>query len=302
MTAPGSTAAAPLPAVDAHHHLWDLSVRDQPWLDTHPALAPLRRSFGIADLAPLAVAAEVTATVIVQTVADPGETPEMLALAAAGGLVAAAVGWIDLTAVDVAGRLGRLASLPGGRHLAGIRHPVLAEPDPQWLVRSDVLAGLAAVAAAGLTFDIVARPGQLPAAAHAAAALPELVFVLDHLGNPEVQPALDEQWAASFRQLAALPNTVCKLSGILGVPPPPGATAAQRPVLAHLRPYYEIALDCFGPDRLMFGSDWPVSAIDAAYGDVVAAGRALIGDLSPPEQAAILGGTARRVYRLSRAA
>ncbi|HEU5421892.1 MAG TPA: amidohydrolase family protein [Streptosporangiaceae bacterium] len=301
MTTAGRTPSPALPVLDAHHHLWDLAARPQPWLDTDPALAPLRRTFTVAELEPQAAAAGVASTVIVQTVADPGETPEMLALAAAGGLVTAVVGWVDLTAPDVADQLARLAGGPGGAYLAGIRHPVLAEPDPRWLARPDVLAGLGAVAAAGLAYDVVARPGQLPAAVQAAAARPELAFVIDHLGNPGVQSGVDAGWAASFRQLAALPHTVCKLSGILGVPPPDGAPG-RGDALAHLRPYYQLALDCFGPGRLMFGSDWPVSAIDAPYASIVAIARELISDLSQAEQAAILSGTARRAYALDAAA
>jgi L-fuconolactonase len=299
---PDSTPPPPLPIIDAHHHLWDLSVRAQPFLDSAPALAPLRRTFSLAHLAPLAAAAGVSATVVVQTVTEPGETPELLALAGAGGLIAGVVGWADLAAADAGDQLARLAAAPGGQHLAGIRHPLLTEPDPGWLDRPGVRRGLAAVAAAGLVFDIVGRPGQLPPAIRAAAALPGLIFVLDHLGNPDVGQPVAGDWAAAVRQLAALPNTVAKVSGILGVPPPgpAGELAPDDPGrLAHLRPYVDLALDSFGPDRLMFGSDWPVSTIDAPYDSVVAAGRAVLSDLSPAEQAAILSGTARRVYRLA---
>jgi L-fuconolactonase len=288
-----------MPVLDAHHHLWDLSVREQPWLSTHPDLAPLRRDFGLEDLVPLAAAAGVTGTVIVQTVTEPGETPEMLALTGRGSLISAVVGWTDLTAPSVADDLAALRDRPDAGRLAGIRHPVLMESDRDWLLRPDVLRGLAAVGAAGLTYDVVVQPAQLPAAADAAARLGDLVFVLDHLGNVEVQPEIDEQWAAAFRRFAALPNTVGKLSGIFAEPPPPGSAGPgpDGPEVEHLRPYYEIALNCFGPERLMFGSDWPVSSLGVAYGDVVAAARKLTRDLSLPEQQAIFGQTARRVYR-----
>jgi L-fuconolactonase len=293
------------PVLDAHHHLWDLAVRDQPWLRSSPELAPLRRNFTVTDLAPLAAAAGVTETVLVQTVAEPGETGEMLVIAAAGSLVAAVVGWADLTAPDVADALGELAARPGAGRLAGIRHPVLIEPDPGWLARPDVRRGLAAVAAAGLAYDVVVRPEQLPAAVDTAAELPGLVFVLDHLGNVSVEARVDERWAETFRRFGALPNTVCKLSGILEAPVPAGSPALATqpgdggPRAAHLRPYVDIALDSFGPARMMFGSDWPVSTIGAPYGDVVAVARALTSDLSQPERAAILGGTARRVYQVA---
>jgi L-fuconolactonase len=254
-------------------------------------------------LAPQATAVGVTATVVVQTVTEPGETPELLTLAAAESLVAAVVGWTDLATPTVADDLGELAALAGGEHLAGIRHPLMTEPDPDWLERSDIRRGLSALAAAGLTFDLVLLPSQLPAAVRAAASLPDLRFVLDHLGNVAIRPQPDPDWAAAFIALARLPNTVCKLSGIFSVPAPAGDPRfrldADRST-GHLRPYLELALESFGPNRLMFGSDWPVCTLGARYADVVTAALELTSTLSWPERAAILAGTARAVYRVGR--
>jgi L-fuconolactonase len=295
----GRSPAAGAPVIDAHQHFWDLTEHAQPWLASHPALAPLLRNFTLADLAPLAAAGGITATVVVQTVAEPWETPELLTLAAGPGLVAGVAGWADLTAPDIADVLARLRELPGGDRLAGIRHPVLAEPDPGWLARPDVLRGLAALAAAGLAYDVVGEPRHLPAAVTAARQVPGLRFVLDHLGNPGMAPGTspeaDEPWASAVTDFAALPNTTAKLSGILGVPPPPGAAPGS---LAHLRPYYDFGLHAFGPNRLMFGSDWPPCTLDASYSQVIATARALTSDLSRTEQDAIFRGTARRTYRL----
>jgi L-fuconolactonase len=295
----GRSPAAGAPVIDAHQHFWNLTEHAQPWLASHPALAPLLRNFTLADLAPLAAAGGITATVAVQTVAEPWETPELLTLAAGPGLVAGVAGWADLTAPDIADVLARLRELPGGDRLAGIRHPVLAEPDPGWLARPDVLRGLAALAAAGLAYDVVGEPRHLPAAVTAARQVPGLGFVLDHLGNPGMAPGTspeaDEPWASAVTDFAALPNTTAKLSGILGVPPPPGAAPGS---LAHLRPYYDFGLHAFGPNRLMFGSDWPPCTLDASYPQVIATARALTSDLSSTEQDAIFRGTARRTYRL----
>ncbi|MFB8774680.1 amidohydrolase family protein [Streptomyces broussonetiae] len=277
--------------VDAHHHVWDLSVRDQPWLAA-PGLAALRRAFTVADLAPSARAAGVGRSVLVQTVTVPEETPELLALAAGHGLVAGVVGWADLTRPDLADELARLGELPGGRFLTGIRHQVQDEPDPEWLLRPDVRRGLTAVAAAGLRYDLVVRPGQLPACARAAAAHPGLTFVLDHLGKPPVAHGRIEPWRTALRALAALPNTVGKLSGLLTE----AAPGSWR--VADLRPYSEAALDAFGPDRLMFGSDWPVCTLRASYGEVLDVTRELLAGLSEGERAAVLAGTATRVYGL----
>jgi L-fuconolactonase len=298
--------------VDAHHHVWDLSVRDQPWL-AQPELAPLRRNFLLADLEPEAAAQGVTSTVLVQTVAEPEETPEMLALAADSSLIAGVVGWVDLEAPDVADAIGALRQLPGGELLVGIRHPVLMERDQDWLTRPAVLRGLAAVAAAGLVFDVVVQPRQLAAAVSAAKATPQLTLVLDHFGNPDVSApgasppgasapdgsapdssaGVDESWASAFSAFAALPNTVGKFSGILGE-----TAASDGASIAHLRPYYEMALAGFGPQRLMFGSDWPVSTMMIGYDGVHAVARALTAELSPEEKAAIFHDTAQRTYRL----
>ncbi|MER7847871.1 amidohydrolase family protein [Kitasatospora sp. NPDC096077] len=279
------------PIVDAHHHLWDLSVRDQDWL-TGDQLAPLRRDFSLADLHPEAAAAGVRASVLVQTVTVAAETPEFLALAAGDGLVAGVVGWTDLTAPEVADRLAALRELPGGERLVGIRHQVQGEPDPDWLVRPDVLRGLAAVADAGLAYDLVVLPHQLPAATAAARAVPHLTFVLDHLGKPPVASGELEPWARRLRRFAALPNTVAKLSGLV--------TEADWAhwTIPDLRPYADLALEAFGPDRLMFGSDWPVCLLAAPYGRVLATARELTSALGTDERAEVFGGTAVRAYDL----
>jgi L-fuconolactonase len=298
--------------IDAHHHLWDLSAREHRWLmggqswASDEELAGLRRSFGLADLEPLAAASGVTATVVIQTVAEPWETPDLLTLAAGGdpygdrgsgsfarggsfgGLLAGVVGWTDLTAPDVAEAVAGLRARPDGAFLCGIRHPVLAEPDPGWLARPLVLRGLGALAGSGLCFDVVAAPHQLAGAVVAARSVPGLTFVLDHLGSPPVGSGPPGLWADAIAELGALPNVVCKLSG-----------AHSSAALADdLRPYYETVLAAFGPSRLMFGSDWPVSSLAAPYGDICELYRQLVAELSSAEQDAIFSGTARRVYGL----
>ncbi|MFI8081985.1 amidohydrolase family protein [Kitasatospora sp. NPDC086009] len=283
MTGPGT--------VDAHHHLWDLAARPQPWI-TGAALAPLARSFHVEDLAPRARAAGVSATVVVQTVCVPGETSELLALAAGGGLVAGVVGWTDLTAPDVADALAALRERPGGDRLVGIRHQVQEEPDPGWLLRPDVHRGLRAVAGAGLAYDLVVRPHQLPAATAAAARLPGLTFVLDHLGKPPIATGALEPWAGHVRRLAALPNTVCKLSGLV-TEAAPGRWGSE-----HLGPYADTVLDAFGPRRLLFGSDWPVCTLRAGYSDVVRTAEQLVAGLSPGERDAVFRRNAVLVYGL----
>jgi L-fuconolactonase len=265
--------------IDAHHHLWDLAVRDQPWIT--PEMAPIRRSFDGADLAAAAVGVE--ATVVVQTVSDPTETSELLALE--HPLIAGVVGWVDLTAPDVADALAALRT----PRLVGIRHQVQDEPDPRWLCRADVRAGLRAVAAAGLVYDLLTVPAQLPAALETVRALDELQFVVDHLSKPPIASGELEPWAGWIRALAACENVACKLSGMVT------EAAWASWTVDDLRPYAEVVLDAFGPERVMFGSDWPVCLLAASYGEVVAAAEQLIG---PRERDQIFGATARRIYTL----
>jgi L-fuconolactonase len=276
--------------VDAHHHLWDLAVRDQPWITD--AMAPLRRTFQVDDLAPAAQAAGITATVVVQTVPDLAETVELLDLAATAPLVAGVVGWIDLAGADVAEQLDRLLTAPSGAWLAGIRSIVQAEPDPAWLLRSSVLDGLREVAARGLTFDLLVRSDQLEAAAGAASAVPEGRFVLDHLGKPGIAARAWEPWATQIAELASCGNVVAKLSGLV--------TEASWTdwTVDDLRPYADHALEVFGPPRVLFGSDWPVCTLAARYDEVVAVADALLDGLDAGAREAVLGGNAARAYGL----
>jgi L-fuconolactonase len=278
--------------IDAHHHVWDLAVRDQDWI-TGPAMTPIRRSFSVDDLRPHARAAGVGGTVVVQTVTVAAETPELLALAAADPLIAAVVGWADLTSAAITDDLDRLRSGPGGGYLAAIRHQVQSEPDPDWLRRPDVLRGLRAVAAAGLCYDLVVRPHQLPAASYAAAAVPGLTFVLDHAGKPPVGLGTTGPWQAAITEFAALPNTVCKLSGLV-TEAGPGALPAA------FAPFADVILSEFGAGRIMFGSDWPVCLLATDYASVIALARTLVAGLSEAEQTAVFAATATRVYGIAR--
>jgi L-fuconolactonase len=295
--------------IDAHHHVWDPAIRPQPWLDD-TELAPLRRRFDLADLAIAARDTAVAATVLVQVLADAGETRDFLALAADVGpastartgvpggsmRVAGVVGWVDLTAPDVADQIAALRAGPGGDLLVGIRHLVQAEPDPRWLVRPEVLAGLRAVAAAGLVYDLLVTPLELPAAVDAVRAVPEGRFVLDHLGKPPIAEGWSsaQPWLQALGALATLDGLAVKLSGLV--------TEADhaRWTVAELRPWVDATLTAFGPSRMMFGSDWPVCLVAASYDRVADSVRELVAGLDPDERADIAGATAQRWYALTR--
>jgi L-fuconolactonase len=280
--------------IDAHHHVWDLAVRDQDWI-TGPDMAAIRRSFSLDDLRPSAAAAGVTGTVLVQTVTSAAETPELLALAAADPLVAGVVGWTDLTSASVAADLAALREGPGGSFLVGIRHQVQSEPDQDWMRRADVIRGLCAVASEGLCYDVLVLPHQLPAATFAAAAVPDLSFVLDHGAKPPIRSGALRPWAAAIRAFAALPNTTCKLSGLVTEAAPGSPRASFQPVA-------DVILSGFGPDRVMFGSDWPVCLLACGYANVIHLARTLTDALSATERTAVFSSVAERVYGLGESA
>ena len=276
--------------VDAHHHIWDLTVREQTWM-VGPALDPIRRNYSMDDLAPQAAAAGVTATVLVQTVGLVEETVEFLEVAASNDLVAGVVGWVDLTADDVATALDGLRSRPDGAYLKAIRHQVHDEPDVEWLLRPDVQRGLSAVADAGLAYDLLTKTPHLAAGIQTARNLPQLNFVVDHISKPVIGEPL-EPWATHLRELAALPNVTCKLSGMVTE----ASWTDWKP--ADLQPYADVVLDAFGPDRVMFGSDWPVCLLAASYAEVVETAETLTASLTPTEREAVFTTTATNIYKL----
>jgi L-fuconolactonase len=285
--------------VDAHHHVWDLTRRPQPWLD-EPGLEVLRRSFGMADLIADAAGGlcdrSLVATVLVQCLPLVAETEDLLRLADEDQLVTGVIGWVDLTDPEVGAQLDRLRSLPGGQLLVGVRHLVQSEPDPRWLLRTDVRRGLEAVAERGLCYDLLILPHQLPAAAALAGQAPDLRLVLDHAAKPPLRSDDLQGWTKGVRSLAAAQQVVCKFSGLI--------TEADHEdwTMDDLRPVAEELLDDFGPQRLMFGSDWPVCRIAGGWAVWAAAAEELLTPLSTAELDQVLSGTARRTYRCPHAA
>jgi L-fucono-1,5-lactonase len=274
--------------IDAHHHLWDPARREYPWM-AGGSLTPIRRAYTVDDLR-AAAGPEVSATVLVQTVSSVAETEEFLTTAAAsGGLIAGVVGWVDLTGPDVAGEIDRLG--PG---LVGVRHQVEDEPDPEWLLRNEVLAALRRIADAGLPYDLLVRAPQRPAALTVAARLDDVHFVLDHAGKPAIAAGEWDPWATWLRDLARLPNVSCKLSGLITEAP----WDTWKPTT--IRPYANHILDCFGSDRVLFGSDWPVCELAGTYPAVLDLTQELLADLTNAERSAILSANAIRSYRLTR--
>jgi L-fuconolactonase len=277
--------------VDAHHHLWDPSPGEYPWM-TGP-FAPLRREYGPRHLIPQLAAHDVRATVVVQARADLSETRDLLGLSARHEFIAGVVGWVDLTSRHVTRQLTDLRAGPGGQRLVGVRHNAADETDPRWLLRADVSRGLDAVADAGLAFDLEVTPRELAASAQLALAHPSLRLVLDHLGKPPVAAGGSAEWRHGFARLASAGNVWCKLSGLVTEADWAGWTVAD------LAPYISEAVHRFGVSRLLFGSDWPVCELAASYGQVRGAVRDALADMDRPQADRIFGLNAIDVYRLN---
>lgn len=277
--------------IDAHHHFWNPEVREYPWM-AGDALAPIRRPIGPDDLRPELESAGIEGTVLVQTIGSVSETEEFLEVADVTDFVKGVVGWVDLTDAEVGDTLDTLMAGPGGAYLKGIRHQAHDEADENWLARPDVIAGVAACADRGLVQDLLSKEPQLPACITIADMLPEVTFVLDHIAKPRIAEGELEPWRALIVELARRENVVCKLSGMITEADWTGWSVDD------LRPYADIVLDAFGPERVMFGSDWPVCLLAGSYGDVVAAAEALTTGLSTSERDGVFGGVAQRVYGL----
>jgi L-fuconolactonase len=275
--------------IDAHHHFWDPAKASYPWMTD--ALAPIRRRFGPEDLEPLLAPNGVDRTILVQTRSSLDETREFLATAAQHDFIAGVVGWVDLTA-DVPKQIVSLQAGPGGKKLVGIRHQVHDEADPEWLGTKDVRRGIAAVGKAGLTYDILVRARELPAALALVKALSDMRFVIDHIAKPPIASGATSEWASGLKPLAAFPNVSVKLSGMV--------TEAdwKRWTVRDITPYVQRVLEWFGPDRCVFGSDWPVCLVAASYARVIDVCGQAIGDLPAAERERIFGGNAVELYRL----
>lgn len=278
--------------VDAHHHFWDPERRDYYWM-TGEALEPIRHRFSPDDLAPELVAAGVDATILVQTVSSVEETQEFLVTAAATPFVAGVVGWVDLPDPAVSDTIAALQARPEGEFLVGIRHQVHDEADPEWLLRPDVQRGLAAVRDAGLAYDLLLRPREIPAALATAREFADMRLVIDHLAKPPIATGEVAHWAALMAPFRGLEHVLCKLSGMV--------TEANWADWSadSLRPYVDHVLDVFGVERVMYGSDWPVCLLAGSYGEVKSALEAALPALSPDEHAQVFGGNAIRFYGLA---
>jgi L-fuconolactonase len=278
--------------VDAHVHLWDSARLPYSWLAEVPAIAGPHT---LAELATEAGALSPADIVFVESAVDPAhslnEVRWVEALASKDGRISAIVAQV---AVDGGAETeAALAALADHPRVRGVRHSIQDHPQPEYCQRPDFVAGVRRVGERGWTFDLCVKHPQLPACIALVRACPGTTFVLDHAGKPDIRRGVLEPWRAHIAELARLPNVVCKLSGLVTEADPATWTPDA------LRPYVEHLLSCFGAERLLFGSDWPVVNLAASYRRWLETVLELLAPLSADERAAVFALNARRTYRLN---
>jgi L-fuconolactonase len=274
--------------IDAHHHLWSLARGDYGWLT--PELVPIYRDFDLKDLAPLLAAAAIEGTILVQAAPTEAETTFLLDIAEAAKVVRGVVGWTDFDSADAAARIEALAAR---KLLVGLRPMVQDIADDDWLLRPVLAPLLNAMARNGLVFDALTKPRHLPRLLQVIDRHPDLSFVLDHGGKPDLASGKIAAWRDDIAHLAERPNIVCKLSGLVTEAKPDWQIADLRRAVDHL-------CACFGPRRMLWGSDWPVVDLAGGYARWFEATETMLANLSADEKAEVFGGTAARVYLAGR--
>lgn len=272
--------------IDSHHHLWRYSPEEYGWIDD--SMASLRKDFLLDGLRAELSVARVDGTVAVQARQTVEETDFLWACAEEDGSpVLGVVGWLPIADASFPALLDLYRT-----RLCGLRHVVQAEA-PGFLDGSEFNDGIRAMRGSGLVYDILIYARQLEETVRFVDRHPEQMFVLDHIAKPEIRDGGLGTWAAGFRELATRDNVACKVSGMVTEADPANWTEAQ------LRPYFDVALDAFGPQRLMMGTDWPVLTVGCTYRQWLQTVEQWTAALSADEQAEIQGGTAQRVYSLA---
>ena len=274
--------------IDSHHHLWQYSPDQYPWINDQ--MAVLRRDFWTDELKQVASDHGVDGFVTVQARQSIAETETLLQLADSTPLIRGVVGWVDFRSPAVAEQLDRFAD---ASKLKGLRHVVQDEPDDRFILGEDFNRGIRQLKSRGLVYDVLIFARQLDPAIEFVAAHEDIPMVLDHIAKPVIgESGIDADWQRGIDRLAALPNVTCKFSGVAT------EVVGEQWDDETVRPYWDKILEAFTPDRLMFGSDWPVCLLRTEYGRWLETVRRLAAPLSSSEQEKIFSTTAQRVYDL----
>ncbi len=273
--------------IDSHQHFWLYDAPEYPWIDE--SKHALKRDYLPSDLEPLMASNGIDGTVAVQARQNLRETDFLLDLADSCNFIRGVVGWVDLRAADIEAQLERFAPHP---RLVGVRHIVHDEADDRFMLGGSFLDGLALLQQYKLTYDLLLYPRHLRVAIDVVKRFPDQLFTLDHIAKPFIKDDIIEPWASEIRELASYENVCCKVSGLVT------EAAWQAWTRDDYAPYLDVVFDCFGIDRLMFGSDWPVCTLSGSYSEVVGIVESYIAALSEDERAKIMGGNACDFYQI----
>ena len=280
--------------IDSHHHLWDLAISPRPWL-AGEMLAGISRTFSMKDFYAERASAQIDQSILVQTISEYDEMKEFFAVAAEHESVVGVVAWIDMSSTDCFQQLEKYLDLPEAERLVGIRDGAQGRADAQWLAGDQIAVNARKLAEKDLAFDLLVDPSNLAASTQLVSHCPDTTFVLDHIGKPNIAKGDQSElaaWSHSINKLAKNKNVSCKISGMV--------TEADWKAWEEkdFKRYFEVVLNAFGADRIMYGSDWPVCKLAATYEQVAQLAEYLTQDLSSSEKEKFWALNAKKAYRI----
>lgn len=277
--------------IDSHHHLWDLNGTPREWL-SGDVLEPINRTFTMEDFRSERASANIDSSVLVQSATSYDELNEMFEIAQNDESIAGLVAWIDMSSADALDRLSKYLDLPGAEKLVGIRDGAQGRTDTGWLASAQVVKNVKKLSDELLVFDLLVDPPHLPASVELVRQVPDNLFILDHIGKPNIAKGEISDWTKVIKELAASENVFCKVSGLV--------TEAEWRSWERKQflPYFQVILEAFGSDRIMFGSDWPVCKLAGSYDEVVGLAEFLVADLSESEKSKFWSENAEKAYSI----
>jgi len=280
--------------IDSHHHLWDLSIRPQEWM-VGDGMEPVKRNFDTTDLRSAIEGTGVEKTILVHATTTHAETYELLALADVDPTIVGVVGWLQIDSADAINECEKYLQAPGASYLKGIRDVAQDLPDSNYLAKPQSIATVRELGKLGLTYDILTKTPELQAAIDLVQACPDVQFVLDHISKPYIAKGELEPWKSLITKLASFENVSCKISGMV--------TEAKWNAwdLSDFAPYVDHIIESFSPQRLMFGSDWPVALLAApSYSEVVHLAENLTAKFNETENELFWRNNALSAYKITK--
>ncbi len=277
--------------IDSHHHIWDLGIQPQPWIDGD-TMNSINKNFSLDDLKSEISGSEIEKTILCQTSRNQAETKYFLHIAASDSTISGVIGWLDLDSKKASEQIEEYSQVTGYEFLVGFREMAQDISDPNFLARPTVINNVQMLGKLGFTYDLLIKEPQMDAAIQLVKSASETQFVIDHLAKPQIAEKKIDAWKKNIETLASFPNTVCKVSGMVT------ESHWNSWRIEDFEPYFEVVLRAFGPSRLMFGSDWPVALLSATYSQVVNLAENLTHSFSEGENDSFWRRTAVQTYSI----